>query len=229
MVSRFKRYEPEPDPRSENDRAEVDENGQFALERRHERRILSWSPDPDEELGPEPEADPEPPVFVDEVQEQAHLAVERQAQPAPVPRPVEEPVVNHAPVHEPPPVRQAPARDEVFPVRDEVEELPAAPPPARPKPILPSRPPQTAAGEEPKRRGRPRGRPRRQVHFHVDPDEELLLLAAARKHGSQQKGLVAALQSLQDIEVLRDEIERLRAECERQRVLLADAEAIFRR
>ena len=67
------------------------------------------------------------------------------------------------------------------------------------------------------------------MHFHVDPDDELLLLAAAKMHGSQQKGLVAALQALQDNEVLREEIERLRTECERQRVLLADAEAIFNR
>jgi hypothetical protein len=67
------------------------------------------------------------------------------------------------------------------------------------------------------------------VHFHVDPDEELLLLAAVEAHGSQQKGLVAALQALQDNEVLRAEVERLRTECERQRVLLAEAEAIFNR
>src|SRR5207248_4386458 len=79
--------------------------------------------------------------------------------------------------------------------------------------------------QAPRRRGRPRGRPRRQVHFHVDPDEELLLLEAAKKHGSQQKGLIAALQALQDNDVLREEIERLRTECERQRRLLADAEA----
>ena len=67
------------------------------------------------------------------------------------------------------------------------------------------------------------------MHFHVDPDEELLLLEAAKKHGSQQKGLIAALQALQDNDVLRTEIDRLRTECERQRALLANAEAIFKR
>jgi len=78
-------------------------------------------------------------------------------------------------------------------------------------------------------RGRPRGRPRRQVHFHVDPDEEVLLMAAVEKFGSQQKGLIGALQALHDIEFVRDEVERLAAECERQRKLLDQAESIFGR
>jgi uncharacterized small protein (DUF1192 family) len=80
-----------------------------------------------------------------------------------------------------------------------------------------------------KRRGRPRGRPRRQVHFHVDPDEERLLMAAVERYGSQQKGLIAALESLQEADLLRDEIERLRAETVRHRRLLDEAESLFNR
>jgi hypothetical protein len=67
------------------------------------------------------------------------------------------------------------------------------------------------------------------VHFHVDEDEERLLLSAARDHGSQQKGIVAALRALQENELLRDEIDRLRAECDRQRQLLVQAESLFER
>jgi hypothetical protein len=81
----------------------------------------------------------------------------------------------------------------------------------------------------PKRRGRPRGRPRRQVHFHVDPDEERLLMLAVERYGSQQKGLIAALESLQEADTLRDEIERLRAETARHRRLLDEAESLFNR
>lgn len=86
-------------------------------------------------------------------------------------------------------------------------------------------------GEPAKRkRGRPKGRAvRRQVHFHVDPREEELLLAAVARYGSQQKGLIAALASLQEAELLHDEIARLREENERQRRLLEDAQALFRR
>jgi len=81
-----------------------------------------------------------------------------------------------------------------------------------------------------RRRGRPKGRAvRRQVHFHVDPQEEELLLAAVARYGSQQKGLIAALMSLQEADQLRDEIARLRDECERQRQLLEEAHALFRR
>jgi len=222
-MNRFNRYESDGDPASE-----LDENAQFALEKKHERRILSWSPDPDEDF-----VDDAASPAADEVAEQQPAVEAALAMPAALPEPQVEPEpVAPAPL---PPVAPRPVEERYVPpapapVREQAPAAPAervAPVPT--KPILPNRPPQSAAGEEPKRRGRPRGRPRRQVHFHVDPDEELLLLEASRKHGSQQKGLVAALQSLQDIDVLRDEIERLRAECERQRVLLADAEAIFRR
>jgi hypothetical protein len=161
------------------------DTGEFSLDVTHERRILSWSPDPDEEA---PEEAPE-------------TAIEAPAETAP-PEPA---------AVEPPPAQ------------------PEAPPRTIAAPPEPDRSVSPATDAAPRRRGRPRGRPRRQVHFHVDPDEELLLLEAAKKHGSQQKGLVAALQALQDNEILRDEIERLRAECERQRLLLADAEALFNR
>ena len=86
------------------------------------------------------------------------------------------------------------------------------------------------AQSERRKRGRPKGRAvRRQVHFHVDPQEEELLTAAVARYGSQQKGLIAALASLQEAELLHDEIARLRDECERQRRLLEDAQALFRR
>lgn len=86
------------------------------------------------------------------------------------------------------------------------------------------------AQSERRKRGRPKGRAvRRQVHFHVDPQEEALLAAAVARYGSQQKGLIAALASLQEAELLHDEIARLRDECERQRRLLEDAQALFRR
>jgi len=210
MAKRFKRYEPEPDRQPEDD-----EGGQFSLERKHERRILSWSPEPEDEFVDEP------PALTDEVQQQAHVAAERQSASVPKTWPEPEPLAPPSPVRE--------VREEPMPV--------ASPPPVPvPAEVAKPEPPPLAevqrparTEDSPRRRGRPRGRPRRQVHFHVDPDEELLLLAASRKHGSQQKGLVAALQALQDIELLRDEIERLKTECERQRVLLADAEAIFRR
>jgi uncharacterized small protein (DUF1192 family) len=67
------------------------------------------------------------------------------------------------------------------------------------------------------------------VHFHVDPQEEELLLAAVATYGSQQKGLIAALASLQETELLKDEIARLRDENEQQRRLLEEAQALFRR
>ena len=228
MISRrFNRDE----PGDERDRLE----GEFSLEKSHERRILSWSPDPDEELG-EPEAeevDPpavEPPAAVPPAplpQAAAPAPPVRQAPPQPVP--VQPARVAPEPVRQPPPVQARP-----------VQPQPAAPPPqvvvpaeaapaAAEQPAAPAQPQPVPMGQEPRKRGRPRGRPRRQVHFHVDPDEELLLLEAAKKHGSQQKGLVAALQALQDNEVLRAEIERLRTENERQRLLLADAEALFNR
>lgn len=80
-----------------------------------------------------------------------------------------------------------------------------------------------------RRRGRPPGRrQRRQVHFHVDPDEDRLLLAAARRFGSQQKGLIAALHALQEVVQLRERVMQLEQQYERQRTLLAEAEALFR-
>jgi hypothetical protein len=101
---------------------------------------------------------------------------------------------------------------------------------AAPRPVRPSTP--AAEDEEPakRKRGRPKGRAvRRQVHFHVDPQEEELLLAAVATYGSQQKGLIAALASLQETELLKDEIARLRDENEQQRRLLEEAQALFRR
>ena len=67
------------------------------------------------------------------------------------------------------------------------------------------------------------------MHFHVDPDEERLLMLAVERYGSQQKGLIAALESLQEADLLRDEIERLRAETARHRRLLDEAESLFNR
>jgi len=81
-----------------------------------------------------------------------------------------------------------------------------------------------------RRRGRPPGRKqRRQVHFHVDPDEDRLLLAAARQFGSQQKGLIAALHALQEVLELREQMARLQVQYERQHTLLTEAEALFNR
>jgi len=65
------------------------------------------------------------------------------------------------------------------------------------------------------------------VHFHVDPDEDRLLLAAAGRFGSQQKGLIAALNALEEVDALREQVSLLDAECARQRQLLAEAEAVF--
>lgn len=102
-----------------------------------------------------------------------------------------------------------------------------------PRPVRPAAGNEDGAqdGQPAKRkRGRPKGRAvRRQVHFHVDAREEELLLAAVARYGSQQKGLIAALASLQEAELLHDEIARLREENERQRRLLEDAQALFRR
>jgi hypothetical protein len=80
----------------------------------------------------------------------------------------------------------------------------------------------------PRRRGRPRRHvKRRQVHFHVDPEEDELLLAAARQFGSQQKGLIAALRALEEVESLRDEVDRLRRHSERQQQLLVAARSLL--
>lgn len=142
---------------------------------------------------------------------------------------------------EPPEADPAPgSRDDHRPRRPAPAASPARPPEA-PEPEVPETPrvPEAAdarravaqpePGRKPRPRGRPRGRPRRQVHFHVDPDEERLLMEAVELYGSQQKGLVAALHALKEAEHLRRELERLRAECERQRELLAQAESLFNR
>src|SRR5262249_39240847 len=114
----------------------------------------------------------------------------------------------------------------------EVAPAPVAPAPATPAevtpvPELPASEGAPATDPPARRRGRPRGRPRREVHFHVDPDEERLLLSAVEIYGSQQKALVAALEALEEAESLRDEIAELKRETERQRALLAKAESLF--
>jgi hypothetical protein len=77
-------------------------------------------------------------------------------------------------------------------------------------------PVERAANPRPARRGRPPGRKaRRQVHFHVDPDEDRLLLSAVARFGSQQKGLIAALRALAEVEELRERVRALEAEHER--------------
>jgi hypothetical protein len=115
--------------------------------------------------------------------------------------------------------------------------LRAVPPPAplEPEPLLaaldpaPHVPPQTNGDGPHRSRGRPRGaRKRRQVHFHVDPDEDQLLLRAAGHFGSQQKALIAALHALNEVLALRGQVEALQEECDRQRRLLAEAQALFR-
>jgi hypothetical protein len=79
------------------------------------------------------------------------------------------------------------------------------------------------------RRGRPPGRKvRRQVHFHVDAEQDRMLLTAAGRFGSQQKALIAALYALHDVLTLREQVEMLQAECERQQRLLAEAKALFK-
>jgi uncharacterized small protein (DUF1192 family) len=182
----------------------------FNLEELHERRIHSWSPEPDDEAPAEPDrergADGEAGA-PDSERPPAPARAEQRAESRPAERP---PPAAPSPAAEAPPAQRA---------------APAAPP--RPDPAAG----QAVADESspPRRRGRPRGRPRRQVHFHVDPDEERLLMAAVERYGSQQKGLVAALESLQEADLLRDEIERLRTESERYRRLLDEAESLFKR
>jgi len=105
----------------------------------------------------------------------------------------------------------------------EPETLPAALDPA------PHAHAQTNGDGPQRRRGRPRGaRKRRQVHFHVDPDEDQLLLRAAGHFGSQQKALIASLHALNELLALRGQVAALQDECERQRRLLAEAQALFR-
>ena len=160
----------------------------FNLDELHEQRILSWSPELDDELDA---AEPEP--------------VDVEPEPQPVP--------------EPPQAVAPPAPAQARPAPAPVNVAPQPPAPVAKEEVV----------AEKRGRGRPRGRPRRQVHFHVDPDEEVLLMGAVEKFGSQQKGLIGALQALHDIEFVRDDVERLAAECERQRKLLDQAESIFGR
>jgi hypothetical protein len=192
----------------------------FNLEELYERRIHSWSPELDDDETPgaeqpedEPDAHEEP---VAAAPERTLPAASTRVQPAPSP-PSSRPVAPARTTTAPAP---APARTvAVEPAEDDATEEDGAGDDAAAEQLPTER----------RRRGRPRGRPRRQVHFHVDPDEEVLLLGAVEKFGSQQKGLIAALQALQDIEVVRDEVERLAAECENQRRLLDQAESLFNR
>jgi hypothetical protein len=124
------------------------------------------------------------------------------------------------------------------PLEQDVEDVPAAEtvePASRAMeasaengPVLRQVRSEPATNVERPRRGRPPGRKaRRQVHFHVDPEEDRLLLAAAGRFGSQQKGLIAALKALDEVGVLREQARLLEAECARQRQLLVEAEAVF--
>ncbi|HZO96420.1 MAG TPA: hypothetical protein VFB42_03520 [Gaiellaceae bacterium] len=173
-------------------------------------------------------AEPSAPLFnLDELHERRILSWSPEAD---ADEPEERPEPEPEPEPEPPRARTAHSVPRARPARVAAEPAVRAPRAAAGV--------ATAAAEEDepeerhpagRRRGRPRGRPRRQVHFHVDPDEEALLLAAVEKYGSQQKGLIAALQALHDIEVVRDEVERLAAECERQRRLLDEMNSLFNR
>ena len=236
----------------------AEEGPLFNLEELHEKRILSWSPEPEEFFEDEPQRPEEPEPTRQEREELAR----RRVRAAPVV--VERPQVlgrrsdrphaagdRRSPRRRPsvsitPPAAarrdaaagargsgRAAARGGASRAADacaaagrgrvEAEEETAH---VRRE----QRAVEDAPGERaPKRRGRPRGRPRRQVHFHVDPDEERLLMLAVERYGSQQKGLIAALESLQEADLLRDEIERLRAETARHRRLLDEAESLFNR
>jgi hypothetical protein len=186
-------------------------------------RIKSWSvepPDPEAEIEASEAANGNALDLAREARESL-VRVERPAPPPPPPLPV---------------TPRTPAR------RDSLARRPAAPaapveqngrsqPAAAPKASAEEPPTGSATDSEapPKRRGRPRGRAsRRQVHFHVDQIEDQLLLAASRQFGSQQKGFIAGLRALQEVELLREEIRRLTAECERQRQLLENAAALFK-
>jgi hypothetical protein len=176
----------------------------FNLDEIYEQRILSWSPEPEDELA------------ADEVDLSEEMLV-------PVPEPVDP---------DPQPEYIVPERDPAAPAVSAAAAAPAAPTPATEEQPTAGRqePPRVVpASDEPRRRGRPRGRPRRQVHFHVDPDEERLLMQAVETYGSQQKALVAALAALTETERLRSRIDELERESERQRALLAKAESLFAR
>jgi hypothetical protein len=192
----------------------------------HGRRILTWAPEPFEDL--EPEHTP------------AAAPVEK-AEPHPQAPPANAGAPATAPTRRVP--KRIPARRLVLPGSGQsapaAPRPPAAAPAPAPKPAAqPAPPPPTAAPEaadaEPeeeakRKRGRPRGRSvRRQVHFHVDPQEEQLLMEAVETFGSQQKALIAALGALKETALLHDEIDRLRDECTRQRRLLQEAQALFK-
>ena len=242
----------------------------FNLEELHEKRILSWSPEPEEFFEGEsrPEEAPtrqereelaravyERPVVAERPQVSVDDLIDRTPQatvapPLPLPERVITAPAARVVTRPPAPVAPAEALREVAPP---APPMPAAAPAEveieadeETAPVSSAMSLQNASAEDapvasapvesapvengaPKRRGRPRGRPRRQVHFHVDPDEERLLMLAVERYGSQQKGLIAALESLQEADVLRDEIERLRAETARHRRLLDEAESLFNR
>lgn len=192
----------------------------------HGRRILTWAPEPLEDLEPE------------HAPAQPHV---EKAAPHPAPPP-KAGAPAAAPTRRVP--KRIPARRLVLPGSGQA--APAAPPPpaaapapapkpaAQPAPApAPSPEPADAEpegeGEAKRKRGRPRGRSvRRQVHFHVDPQEEQLLMEAVETFGSQQKALIAALGALKETALLHDEIDRLRDECTRQRRLLQEAQALFK-
>ena len=193
----------------------------------HGRRILTWAPEPLEDL--EPERSPAKPPVEEAVEPHPQAATPRAGAPA------------AAPTRRVP--KRIPARRLVLPGSGQGAAAPrpaAPPPPAQPpapKPAAqpaPAPSPEEAEAEQPEaeakpKRGRPRGRSvRRQVHFHVDPQEEQLLMEAVEMFGSQQKALIAALAALKETAMLHDEIDRLRDECTRQRRLLQEAQALFK-
>ena len=214
MARRFGRKEDKP---ARDDGVEDAPPPLFMLERQDEKRIVSWSPDPFEEDGGQSAAAVESPEAGDRTGRPPAPQEPRSGPPLPRPDPRAgaNPQLSRTEV----PSAAAEPRGRT----NGVDRVEPKPPPAAAV-VSPS-----SDGERQERkRGRPRGRAiRRQVHFHVDPAEEQLLVAAVAMFGSQQKGLIAALESLQEAELLRDEIERLRAECERQRELLGEAEALF--
>jgi len=194
----------------------------------HGRRILTWAPEPLEDLEPAVSpAESKPPV---EESHEPHAQSSQAKAGAPAGTPT-----RRVP-------KRIPARRLVLPGSGQGAVAPrppaAAPAPApASKPAAPPAPapaPDHADAAEPegdakRKRGRPRGRSvRRQVHFHVDPQEEQLLMEAVQMFGSQQKALIAALAALKETALLHDEIDRLRDECTRQRRLLQEAQALFK-